>query len=195
MKKGLLYTLFAVSLMFMIAVVVSYNKTVVTEDSVEPVNSYIEEVDNDELETVEEGFIRPYSGEGITIVNNIYSYRDSSENQEKSITYYEGLYMQNTGISYGGKKEFDVLATRSGEVTEVLKDDLVGNSITIKHDDSTFSTYQSIKNIKVKEGDKVLQGDILATSSTSNVASELNNHLYFELVINGKTVNPEECYN
>lgn len=195
MKKGLLYILYGVSFAFMLAVIIAYNKNISRENEyTEPVIDYVEESTTEDVE-IEEGFIRPYTADKVSIVNNIYGYKDSSENQEKSITYYEGVYMQNTGVSYGSEKEFDVVAVRSGVVTEVLTDELVGNSITIKHDDSTYSIYQSIKDIKVKEGDKVAQNDLLAKSSTSQISKDLKNHLYFELVIDGKSVNPEECYN
>ena len=68
----------------------------------------------------------------------------------------------------------------------MLTDELVGNSITIKHDDNTYSIYQSLKDITVKKGDRVNQGD--------NINKDLNNHLYFELMIGGLSVNPEEYY-
>ena len=34
----------------------------------------------------------------------------------------------------------------------------------------------------------------VTSSSTSNISTELNNHLYFELIIDGKCVNPENYY-
>ena len=102
--------------------------------------------------------------------------------------------MQNFGVSYSNNKSFEVLASLEGEVTEVLEDDLVGNSITIKHGDNMFTVYQSVTDIKVKQGDHVKQGQIIATTGTSNLSKELNNHLYFELIIDGNNVNPEEYY-
>ena len=56
------------------------------------------------------------------------------------------------------------------------------------------SIYQSISNITVKEGDKINAGFVIATSSTSNISADLNNHLYFELIIDGASVNPENYY-
>ena len=66
--------------------------------------------------------------------------------------------------------------------------------ITIKHNDGIISVYQSVTNITVKEGDKINAGFVIATSSTSNISKDLNNHLYFELIIDGTCVNPENYY-
>ena len=66
--------------------------------------------------------------------------------------------------------------------------------ITLEHENGIISVYQSINEIEVNEGDEVAQGQILAKSSTSNISKELENHLYFELIIDGECVNPEEYY-
>ena len=102
--------------------------------------------------------------------------------------------MQSSGISYGKDEEFDVVAILDGKVTKVSNDDTVGNIITIEHENGIVSTYESIKDITVKEGDTVKQGDKIATSSTANITSDLKNHLYFELSVKEKIVNPEDYF-
>ena len=58
-----------------------------------------------------------------------------------------------------------------------------------------MTTFKKVKkDIIVKEGDTVKQGAKIATSSTANITSDLNNHLYFELSIKDKTVNPEDYF-
>ena len=142
----------------------------------------------------EDIIIRPYHATDVKIVKGFYNYKGKSDEQQNSLVYYDGTYMQNTGICYSGDKEFDVVAILDGEVTEVSNDELIGNSITIKHNDNSYSIYQSIKDISVKKGEHVSQGQKIATSGISNIDKELNNHLYFELVINDLSVNPEEYY-
>ncbi len=200
MKKYIIYSLYGFCLILMIAVVVTYNN--VSKDAptaeiltdydyvYDILNSTVKEVNNESQITV----IKPYINKDVKIVKNYYDYKSEEKEQQNSIMYYDGTYMQSTGISYGAKDSFEVVSVLPGEVTEVLEDKLVGNSITIKHDDNTYSVYQSIKDIKVSKGDKVSQGDVLATTGTSNISQELNNHLYFELIVNGKCVNPEEYY-
>ena len=118
--------------------------------------------------------IRPYTDSDVKIVKNFYNYQGTED--------------------YGKDNEFDIVAILDGKVTKVSEDDTVGNIITIEHDNGIVSTYESIKDIAVKEGDTVKQGMKIATSSTANITSDLKNHLYFELSIKEKLVNPEDYF-
>ena len=137
---------------------------------------------------------KPFNDESVKIVKNYYSVSDDEETQQNSIIFYENTYMPSSGISYGNDTDFDVIAILDGKVVEVKEDDILGNIITIEHDNGIISSYQSVTDIKVKVDDMVKQGDILAKSFTSNISSDLGNHLYFELMINGVNVDPEEYY-
>lgn len=137
---------------------------------------------------------RPYNDTDVKIVKNFYNYQGSEDEQKESIIFYEDTYMPSSGVSYGKDSEFDVLAILDGKVIKVSEDDTLGNIITIEHDNGIVSTYESIKDIKVKEGDTVKQGDIIATSSVANISSDLKNHLYFELSIKNDVVNPENYF-
>lgn len=138
---------------------------------------------------------RPYTENKVSIVQSYYDYKANESEQTNSIIYYQDTYIQNCGISYSNDGEpFDVVSVLDGEVIEVKQDTLLGNIIKIKHSESVMSVYQSIGEINVAVGDNVVKGTVLATSSTSNIRSTLNNHLYFELLIDGINVNPEEYY-
>lgn len=138
---------------------------------------------------------RPYVDENVVVVKNFYDYKSDSDVQERSLIYYEGTYIQSTGVSYSNGGEFNVVSILPGKVKEIKEDTTLGNVITIEHENGIVSVYQSIKDISVNEGDEVAQSQIIAKSSTSNISSELDNHLYFELIINGANVNPEDYYN
>ena len=101
--------------------------------------------------------------------------------------------MQSNGIAYASGDKFNVIAIMDGEVIDVLEDELVGNSITIDHGQMK-TIYQSLSEIDVKVGDKVTQGSIIGISGTSNINSDLGNHLYFEMLVDDLNVNPEEYY-
>lgn len=138
---------------------------------------------------------RPYSGNKVAIVQSYYDYKGNESEQTNSIIYYQDTYIQNCGVSYSSDGEpFEVVAVLDGEVIEVKEDTLLGNIIKVKHSESVISVYQSVDDINVSVGDNVTKGTTLATSSTSNIRSTLNNHLYFELLIDGVNVNPEEYY-
>jgi len=137
---------------------------------------------------------KPYNNEGITIGRNYYDYKDTEEEQKKSIVYHEGIYLQNTGVDYVLNDIFEVISILDGEVMEVEEEELLGKSVTIKHNNNVISVYQSLSEITVQKGDKVTQGQVIGKSGTCNLGSDLGNHLHFELTIDGQIVDPENYY-
>ena len=137
---------------------------------------------------------RPYLNEDIKIVKNFYDYQAEASAQEQSLFYYEGTYMQSSGVSYSNGNSFDVVTILDGSVKEIKEDATLGNIITIEHEKGITSVYQSISDIAIKVGDNVIAGQVIAKSSTSNISKDLGNHLYFELIIDGICVNPENYY-
>lgn len=199
MKKFIIYSIYSICFVLMLSVVVAYNVSKKNSSGINMDYDYVQDIIESPYERVnnevyDEKIIKPFNDNNVKVVKGYYNYKLDEKEQENSIIYYDNTYMQNTGISYSSGKAFDVLAIYDGEVVEVSDDDLVGNSITIKHNDKSFSIYQSVDNIKVKKGDKIKKGDVLALSGTSNISKELKNHLYFEIIIDGVSVNPEEYY-
>ena len=74
-------------------------------------------------------------------------------------------------------------------------DQSYGKLCECKHDNSIISVYQSLATITVKEGDTVLQGQVLGKTGVSKINEDLGNHLHFELFKEGQVLNPEEYYN
>lgn len=138
--------------------------------------------------------IRPYTDEKVKIVKNYYDYKGEEETQKNSIFFHEDTYMQSTGVSYGGVDDFDVVAVLDGTVTSVREDELLGTIVEIKHNNNLTSVYQSLKDVSVKKDDKVSQGQPIAKAGTSNIDTSLKNHVYFELIQDGKVINPEEQF-
>ena len=200
LKKSVVYSLYGISFFLLVSAIMvplfATNKTMKQEfdyvskgildyeNNVKVVNT-----DNDTLL-----ISRPYTDENVKVVKSFYDYKESSENQERSLIYYEGTYMQSSGVSYSKGDIFDVVSILDGTVESIKEDQTLGNVITIRHDNGITSVYQSISDILVKEGDKVVTGSLLAKSSTSNISTDLDNHLYFELIVNGVCVNPENYY-
>lgn len=92
------------------------------------------------------------------------------------------------GISIGGKEGQPVKAAEAGVVVYSGNGLLgYGELIIIKHNDSYLSAYGHNKSLKVKEGQSVTRGQVIAElgSSGTNV-----NNLHFEIRKNGKPVNP-----
>lgn len=139
--------------------------------------------------------IKPYTNNDVKIVNNFYNYQADAESQQKSILYYENTYMQNSGVDYAMDSEFDVVSILDGTVIKVEENDILGVIVEIRHTNDLISIYQSLKDVSVKVDDKVVQGQIIAKSGTSNINTSLTNHLHFELYHKGMIVNPEDYYN
>ena len=153
----------------------------------------IEEVDQPVV-SINNIIKRPYNNDSVKIVKDYYDYKDEAVEQENSIIYYSDTYLQSSGVSYSADVPFDVISILDGVVTNITENDLLGNIVEIYHGNGIIGYYQSLTDIIVKKGDNVSQGTVLAKSGLSNIAKDLNEHLNFELSINGKLVNPEEYF-
>ena len=144
--------------------------------------------------STEVSIARPYLEQNITIVKGYYDYLGESDAQKKAIIYHDNTYMQNSGIDYGREEVFDVTSILDGEVINIKEDNLLGKVIEVRHTNELLSIYQSLSEINIKKGDKVMKGQIIGKSGVSNIDVSLGNHLHFELFYQGKVVNPEEYY-
>lgn len=137
---------------------------------------------------------KPFDSETVTIDIGYYEKDSDEETQQKSIILYENTYMPNTGILYTSEEQFDCLATLDGTVSKISTDELLGNVVEITHSSSLITTYYSIDNLKVTEGQTLKQGDIIGTSGKNNISSTSDNMLLFEVSLNGNNINPENYY-
>lgn len=151
-----------------------------------PISSEVLPVTNTSIK-----LMKPFSDAEVKIGVDFYD--DNAENQEKSIIIADRTYLQNIGVLYTSDNEYDVLCILDGNVTEVGKNDIIGNYVKITHSNDIESLYQIVDNIEVKKGDYVKSGEKIGTSSTSTISP--GNLLLFELLIDGKNVNPESYYN
>ena len=134
--------------------------------------------------------INPYTDQSVTIGKYFYDYKGTKKNQEKSIVYHDNTYMQNSGIDFVSENEFDVISVLDGTVTDVKEDETLGKIVEVKHDNNYVSIYQSLKEVSVKKGDTVTQGQVLGKSGTNELDKEIGNHLHFEFYVNGQVVDP-----
>ena len=139
--------------------------------------------------------VRPYTSSDVKIGKNYYNYQDDEKKQEDSIIYYENTYIQNTGIDYVSKNEFDIQSIDNGIIEKISEDDISGTTIKIKHDNNLISIYSSLKDLKVKEKDTVTKGQIIGKSGTNAIGEDLGNHLHFEIYKDNKLINPEDFFN
>lgn len=144
---------------------------------------------------IESSISKPYNSQDVKISKYFYLEEDEESKQQQSLIRYENIYMPNTGILYSSSKEFDIISILDGKVTSVKEDEILGNIVEIEHSNNIVSIYQSIKNVQVKIGDQVKQGDVIAKSGSNKLENEQDNCLHFELYKDGTLINPEELYN
>lgn len=160
---------------------------------------YVSKLFDDGIQSVvstQNTIIKPYNNTSVKALNNFYDYKADEKTQQNSIINYETTYIQNSGIAYGGINDtFDVISVLPGTVASVKEDKLVGKIVTVEHDSNIVTIYKSLSEVTVKEGDVVAQGTIIGKAGESNLEKDLGNHVLFEITINGKYVNPDNCYN
>lgn len=141
-----------------------------------------------------DNILKPFDAETVTIDIDFYDKDSDEETQQKSLILYENTYMPNTGILYSSEETFDILTTLDGTVSKITQDELLGNVVEITHSSSLITTYYSIDNIKVTEGQTLKQGDIIGTSGKNKISSTSDNMMLFEVSLNGNNIDPENYY-
>lgn len=140
--------------------------------------------------------IKPYNDNNVKEIKSFYDYKGKETEQEKSLLNYDTTYIQNNGIAYGGiNNTFDVVSTLDGKITSIKDDKLLGKIITIEHSQNIITTYQSLSEVTVKEGDEISQGTVIGKAGNSNLDKNLGKHILFKISINNSYVNPNSCYN
>lgn len=196
LKKSVIYALYALAFITIMGTV--YLLDMVSsptrfDDNTTYVNDII--IENDlPVVSINNTIVRPYTASNISIGRSFYNYQDNEENQKNSLIYYDGTYIPNSGVDYKSDEIFDIVSILDGTVTKVTENNLLGKIVEITHSNNVISIYQSMSEINVTEGDAVLQGAVIGKSGESNISKDLGNHLHFEIIINGKNVNPENCY-
>ncbi|WLV24175.1 M23 family metallopeptidase [Aciduricibacillus chroicocephali] len=131
------------------------------------------------------------------IVTKFYSYDADKKTQQDGIILFQNRYYQSTGtgISMPDGEPFDVVASLSGEVSEVKENPLLGNVVVMDHGNDITTYYASLGEVKVKEGDKLSQGELIGEAGKNLFMKDNGNHVHFELRKEKQQVNPEDFFN
>ncbi len=138
---------------------------------------------------------RPYVSSNVAISKSFYDMSDDDEKQQNSLVYYENTYLQNSGVLYSSTSAFDVVSAFDGTVTNVSKDEILGNYVEITHNPNLKTIYYSLGEVTVKKDDTVVSGDVLGKSGDNSLNGESENCLLFEVYHNGTAIDPEDFYN
>lgn len=143
---------------------------------------------------VESRIERPYVSSNVSISKSFYDMTDDEAKQQNSLVYYENTYLQNSGVLYSSTSAFDVICAIDGKVTNVSKDEILGNFVEITHNPNLKTIYYSLSEVQVKKDDTVMSGDVLGKSGDNSLNGETENCLLFEVYHNGTAIDPEDFY-
>lgn len=197
LKKNVVYVLVGMFLILIVGMIYWIENSILKNNIKEDDTIYVTETILDEKIPVmgeTSKIIKPYVNNDVVVYKNFYKHNGTEEEQKTAIIEYENTYLQSSGICYSLDKPFDVVAIMDGTVIDVKEDKILGKIIEIRHSDNMISIYQGLSEVSVEKDMNVKSGDMIGVSGTSNIFKEVNSHLYFELAVNGKLVNPIDYY-
>ena len=93
------------------------------------------------------------------------------------------------GVDYAVPEGTRIFATADGVVKEIKgKTSTSGITVVIDHRNGYTTSYSHLQSVKVKRGQKIQRGDIIALSGNSGLS--LAPHLHYEVRHNGTRVDP-----
>lgn len=127
-------------------------------------------------------FVMPVEGEVIT------------KYSVDELVYWETLdqYMTHSGLDIAAPKGTSVEACSAGTVTRIEEDDRFGMLVEIAHGNGLVSLYSNLSgDVSCEVGDVVACGDVIGTiGNTSLFEYDIDDHLHFEMMLNGESVDP-----
>lgn len=102
---------------------------------------------------------------------------------------FTGSMKWHYGIDFSAAQETPVVATASGTVDMVEKHPEWGRRIRIRHQFGFATVYAHLGTVKIRKGQKVQKGDVIATIGLSGLTT--GPHVHYEVHRNGSPVNPE----
>ena len=99
----------------------------------------------------------------------------------------------HSGVDISAKTGDPVKATADGIVKQAGWRKTLGRSVMLEHPKGYKTIYGHLSKLKVKKGQRVKAGDVIALAGSTGRAS--GPHLHYEVVNNGKKVNPKKFMN
>ncbi len=105
-------------------------------------------------------------------------------------------YRTHRGVDFSAAPGTAVLAAASGVVTEARRDPMMGVTVSVKHAGGAVSRYLNLAEESLgvcRVGQSVAAGELVGTvGETALIESAEENHLHFELEVDGKPVDPAD---
>ncbi len=109
----------------------------------------------------------------------------------KDSVYFKTLnvWKPHTGADFAADLGDDVLAMCGGEVTKITEDRLFGKTVEISVNNAVC-IYSGLGDVKVKDGDRVEKGDVIATVGSVPFEADSENHIHVAVKVNGSFADP-----
>lgn len=98
------------------------------------------------------------------------------------------VYSLHTGIDIAAPENTEICSAYNGVVEKAEYNEINGNYIIIRHSNTLKTTYNHCNKLLVREGEEVKKGEKIALAGATGYAT--GNHLHFEVLLNGKYINP-----
>ncbi|WP_417517828.1 peptidoglycan DD-metalloendopeptidase family protein [Marinobacter sp.] len=102
---------------------------------------------------------------------------------------FSGKRTWHAGVDLAGKEGSDIISVAGGVVSYADERSGYGNLVEVDHGDGLVTRYAHCKTIKVKVGDVIQKGQVLALMGSTGRST--GPHVHFEVIRNGKSENPE----
>ena len=100
-------------------------------------------------------------------------------------------YKVNPAVVIAAKADEKVKAAAAGIVKSIKTSDETGTTVTVDIGNGYEAIYGQLKNLNVKNGQKIAKGDIVGhIAKPTKYYTEEGTNLYFEVKENGKSVDP-----
>jgi murein DD-endopeptidase MepM/ murein hydrolase activator NlpD len=101
---------------------------------------------------------------------------------------FTGYRQMHRGIDIANHKGTPVIATADGKVKAITSTSGLGKMVSLDHGYGLTTLYGHLSEIKVKRGQHVKRGDVIALMGSTGWST--GPHLHYEVRMNGRPVNP-----
>lgn len=124
---------------------------------------------------LEATFVLPVTG----TITSVFGYRTDPVTGETAF---------HTGIDIAAAEGTPIVAALGGTVLSVEENESYGKVVEVDHGQAVITLYAHAKDVAVKAGDTVEQGDTIAVVGQTGKTTSPNCH--FEVIVNGQPVDP-----
>jgi stage II sporulation protein Q len=133
------------------------------------------------------------NGVQTTVSMGFFPDKGDPKQQAAALVNYDNAYYPHQGIDIKAQngQAFDVVAAVGGKVTAVDSNPLYGKTVEVQAANGYTVRYESLSQTNVKVGETVQAGQVIGRTGTCEFESGQGNHLFFQVLKDGKPVDPQ----